>query len=294
MANNYKILRKARMTDDLFVADPDNAAWAHEEAEREWARELDMGGESSSSTSLPSSIVPEIEASEVEEVETETRAVARLAAPAHGGPRDWANILAETTGDRALAKVRTLGVCGVARNASPQATVALAQWVARHSHAAALLVEANLGQPRMANLFQVQPAGLSEAAASTGPAGSLAQATATPNLQVLTAGAKPNSADRRRLAGELPSLIESLRPQFPSMVIELPAALDAAFDQAHPAGLVDAILLVFDPSVTPHDELARAAEKVRAAGIQLAGTVLDTKEVREPHHGAGSRLGSFF
>ncbi|MCB1021436.1 MAG: hypothetical protein KDC27_16010 [Acidobacteria bacterium] len=293
MANNYKILRKARMADDLFVADPDNAAWAHEEAEREWARELDLAVESSA-TALPASILPEIEACEVEEVEAEVTALVRIPARAQSGPRDWADILAESTGDRSLARVRTLGVCGVSRNASPQATAALAQWVARHSHAAALLVEAHLGEPRMAQLFQVTTAGLSEAAASTGPADSLAQATATPNLQVLTGGAKPNAADRRRLAGELPSLVESLRPQFPSLVLELPAALDAAFEQVQPAGLVDAILLVFDPATTSQDELTRAAEKVRMAGVQLAGTVLDTKDVREPHEAASPRAGMFF
>lgn len=331
--NNYKILSKARLADDLFVGDMDEAANTQEQADRDWARsqERDVVGDLHAPppasrrtspvakaatvtleaqpaseapdrapeepagqqlvnaagwhgwTQVSSEPEPEPNAPSHDEIATKEPEAVEPAAPVvveDSPQRSWAQILADLTQDPRLADVRCLGVCGIDRHSgASDATVAIARWIAQHCDRSALAVEAHFRDPRHAVRFDAREAGLSEALLAERPVADLIQeAPRVENLELLTAGAPLGWFRRGRALSAFPRLFASLRERYETVVVELPAANDRAVKKLPVAALVDAVILVADPKSTSPAKLQRAADRLRAANVPLAATMLSSAQ----------------
>ena len=287
MVNHYKILQKARMTGELFAPDLDEAAHQQDLADREWALELEPDREAAETPLLEAAAQPQVELEP---------AVPALLAPAQGGltvlparRRSWAEMLADTTGNRALEGMRTLGVCALdRRRGATGMTAALARWAAQNSDSEVLVVEAHTAEPRLALEFGAHSAGLVETLGRSDAADALVQDTELWNLKALTGGAALSARDRRRVIDELPMLLASLKGRFRSVILELPAVNDPAFRKMPIGALADAVILVADSRTARPRDLRRAAESVRLTKTPLAGTILES--VQQVMARAGARF----
>jgi Mrp family chromosome partitioning ATPase len=286
MANDYEILRKANLADDLFRGGEDGAAWEHEEAERDWALEADVPAFVKPAPPDPAEtpVARRVAGGEPASL------VKSLTPPVPSGRR-WAQALADLAGNPALESIGALGVCPVdpGRDAT-SVTIDLAQWLAQYVEQPALLVEAHLGPSRHASALAAPNVGIKDALIRKDSIDSWVQDTFNPKLKALPAGGTFSDLDLATVAAELPRLISALQKRYNSMLVELPAVLSPSFARLPVAALVDAIILVTDSRSAERRTLQRAAEGLRQAKVPLAATILLAKQRISVHRGRGPRI----
>ncbi len=295
MASDYNMLRKAKLVDDLFVSDFDEAASLQEAADRDWAREQDrdvVGDLVVSPPPAPTALSPApMIGSDVRapiqrlEVAPELAPAAEPApqatslVPAAEAQRSWPGILAELTGNPNLAEIRVLGVCGLnRREGAGEATAALGRWISQHSDSAALVVEAHFGSPRHALQFRARDAGVTEALTDGLSLDDAIHDTADAGLKLLPGGAPAGLFSRGDVIARFPELFLGLRDKFDTILVELPAADDRTLDKLPVSSMVEAVLLIADPKSAPAKKLRRASERFHRMQIPLAAVVISSPE----------------
>jgi hypothetical protein len=282
MVNNYKILRKAQLADELFLGEDDAAAWEQDQADLEWRRAVDEGPPEAAA--LPAQPGPalleqreEIPLIDVIGEPEDSRALVAAPPPP---PRGWTQILADLTGNPVLEGIRTLGVCALAKKKGAHiATAALAQWMTQWSDASVLAVEAHFRESRLARTFHAREDGLAEALTHDRSVDSLVQDTSEVNLKLLAGGASMSRGEKQAALRGFPALFASLRERFGAVIVELPAMDDPALDQLPLASITDAVILVADSKTALPGQLRRAADKLREARTPLAATLLDATQM---------------
>ena len=301
-SSNYEILRKANLVDDLFVRDADDAAAEQEEADRDWAGDLEQNAVGEVEQAVPAEAPDASEASEPPAATVETppatseivlheegaaTEVESALPPALLEPaapnRSWTQALAGVTGNANLESVRCLGLCALNRETgSSDAASALAQWMAQSASGPTLLVEAHFGDPRLGLRFDGGEAGITDVLRRSKSLDECIQDTGVGNLKLLAGGAKPGIFRQGRALTDFPSLLVTLRQRFESILLELPAVDDPSLQKLPLAAMADALILVADPKLAQPAALRRAAEQLQAAGAPLAAVMLSSKQTRPP------------
>jgi Mrp family chromosome partitioning ATPase len=284
MVNNYKILRKAQLAEELFVGDSDEAATAQEEADRDWAHSVDPTQQGGVGAVQPAALTEAEERFELPEPSgldytrtgiEYTRAVAPVRTE-----RSWAEVLTDLTGNPALEGIRTLGVCALERKKSTSAaTAALAHWMVQYTNQPVLVVEAHFRRPRLARVFDARGSGVSDVLLRNEPLERMIQDSADAGLKLLTGGDVIGSLERRKVLEHFPALFASLRERFRSVIVELPAVDDPVFDKLPIGLLADAVILVADSKSAQPRKLSQTAGKLREARTVLAASMLDSTQM---------------
>jgi Mrp family chromosome partitioning ATPase len=150
--------------------------------------------------------------------------------------------------------------------------------MAQHSDTPALAVEAHFGEARLGRAFQARDNGLKETLLAKEPVDGLIQGTAEANLKLLAGGGPLTGREKREALREFPVLLASLRERYQTILVELPAVDDPAFDKLQVSALADAVILVADSKTAQPIKLRRAAERLRKERTNLAATMLDSTQ----------------
>ncbi|HET6374072.1 MAG TPA: polysaccharide biosynthesis tyrosine autokinase [Candidatus Polarisedimenticolia bacterium] len=140
-----------------------------------------------------------------------------------------------------------------------------------------LLVDADLRRPRLHKALGVSnDAGLSNLLSGAADLASLTIACEAPGLFLLASGPPPPNPAELLDSAEFVALVERLAadPTFDYVIFDSPPILSVA-DAAIMASRMDGVILVVQASVTPRDNVARAAEKLRQVKARILGALLN-------------------
>jgi tyrosine-protein kinase Etk/Wzc len=106
-------------------------------------------------------------------------------------------------------------------------------------------------------------------------------ATAIERLSLLPAGAPPGGMARPRDTATFPMLLDALRPRFGLIVVDLPP-VDAVDGCLPSVGSLDGVLLLIAAERVSGAAAHRAANRLRLAGANLLGAVLNARTEHTP------------
>ena len=138
-----------------------------------------------------------------------------------------------------------------------------------------LLVDADLRQPRLHTFFGIDHGpGLSDHLVSDVPLGEILVHPGIGRFVILPGGKPIINSSEMLASRKMADLVQELKTRYPSryIIFDLPPLLNAA-DVLAFSPLVDAALLVVEDARTRREDLARAAELLRATN--LLGSVLN-------------------
>jgi capsular exopolysaccharide synthesis family protein len=143
-----------------------------------------------------------------------------------------------------------------------------------------LLIDADLRRPQLHKVFDVPNSwGLSDllrekTALADSPLEALARPTQIPELYVLPSGPGTVSISNLLYSPRLPELLERLRREFDTVLIDTPPMLQIA-DARVLGQLADAAILVLRAGQTTRDAALAAKDRFAEDGIPLLGTILN-------------------
>ena len=193
------------------------------------------------------------------------------------GASSWGRSIAALLGNPALAGCSSLGLCPAGRNAHAAASAAqLAEWMVEQSEGIVLLVEADLWRPALAALVGAPPGpGLADAILDpTISPEQVIHPTHMPRLNLVPAGRPVDGKMRKVLAASFGMHFRRLCARFSSVIVTLPSAADPDCS-LFPFSLPSAVLLVIQPQCTSVKEIQWASRRLRDAGAELIGTMVD-------------------
>jgi capsular exopolysaccharide synthesis family protein len=166
-------------------------------------------------------------------------------------------------------------------NGATTTATGLAATLAQRSAAQVVLVDANLRTPSLDLVFSTgSRAGLCELLAN-GDGGEYVQATAQPNLFVLTAGRGARSAAEIFTPGDVGRLLTQLKSRYEYIVLDAPP-LGQFPDGYALAPHVDAVVLVVEADRTLVEDARRVLRELERAGAHAAGVVLNRQRDYTP------------
>ena len=149
-----------------------------------------------------------------------------------------------------------------------------------------LVVDANLAQPALAEIFGVSEGpGLAGCVLEDAPIADSLQPTAMENLRVLTAGKTCGSPARVYDAANLLEVVADLPEYAAWTILDLPPVCQASCVNRLAAAL-DGVLLVVEAELVSWEAASRAKEILNRAGVRILGAVLN----KGPEMERGPRL----
>lgn len=109
--------------------------------------------------------------------------------------------------------------------------------------------------------------------------GAIRQSTGIEGLHYITSGSLPPNPSELLSSEKMADILEDLKSQFNTVVIDSPPLLIVP-DAVALAARVDGVLLVFRPSVTKRNELARGIELLRQLNTNILGVVINNVKVK--------------
>jgi hypothetical protein len=189
----------------------------------------------------------------------------------------WGHSFADLLGNPALAGCDSLGLCPAGRYADASISAAqLGEWMVQEVEGVVLLVEADLWRPGLASMLGA-PAGPGLADAALNPNLSVEDVvhqTRIPRLNLLPAGMPLQGKMRKSVAASFGSHLQRLCSHFRNVIVALPSASDPEC-VSFPFALPRAVLLVVQPQQTSVRDIQTASRRLREAGAELVGTMLD-------------------
>jgi capsular exopolysaccharide synthesis family protein len=162
-----------------------------------------------------------------------------------------------------------------------------------------LVIDADLRKPRQHEIFKLKnDRGLSELLRSKDPVttlleGGIIQQTDVPELYVLTSGAVNSAATSLLYSNRMPELIQQLRTQFETILIDTPPMLQIP-DARVLGRMVDRVVLVMRAGKTTSAAQA-ARQRFAEDGTRLLGTILnDWNPKRSPNGYYGNYNGYYY
>lgn len=144
-----------------------------------------------------------------------------------------------------------------------------------------VVVEGDLRRPRLAEMFGLErTVGLTTTLVGRVPLDQALQGTGTPGLDVLTSGALPPNPTEILQTTAMARLVDELRARYDVVLMDAPPLLPVS-DGAILATLSDGAIVLVRHGRTHADELAIAAERLRAVDAVVLGTVLTMTPRRE-------------
>jgi receptor protein-tyrosine kinase len=163
-----------------------------------------------------------------------------------------------------------------------------------------LVIDADLRKPRQHEIFKLKnDRGLSELLRSKDPVttlleGGIIQQTDVPELYVLTSGAVNSAATSLLYSNRMPELIQQLRTQFETILIDTPPMLQIP-DARVLGRMVDRVVLVMRAGKTTRAAAQAARQRFAEDGTRLLGTILnDWNPKRSPNGYYGNYNGYYY
>jgi polysaccharide biosynthesis transport protein len=160
-----------------------------------------------------------------------------------------------------------------------------------------LLIDADLRKPRQHDIFNLKnDKGLSELLRSKDPVSAvlecgMIQETDIPDLYVLTSGTATSVATSLLYSNRMPELIQKLRTEFESILIDTPPMLQIP-DARVLGRMVDRVVLVTRAGKTTRAAAIAARQRFSEDGTRMLGTILnDWNPKRSPNGYYGSYNG---
>lgn len=166
-----------------------------------------------------------------------------------------------------------------------------------------LLIDADLRKPRLHDIFNLKnDKGLSELLRSKDPVwalleGGIIQETDVPDLYVLTSGAATSAATSLLYSNRMPELIQKLRTEFESILIDTPPMLQIP-DARVLGRMVDRVVLVTRAGRTTRAAAIAARQRFSEDGTKMLGTILNDWNPKQSPNGyygnySGYHYGSY-
>ncbi|WP_309120837.1 CpsD/CapB family tyrosine-protein kinase [Paenibacillus sp.] len=141
-----------------------------------------------------------------------------------------------------------------------------------------LIIDADLRKPTMHHFFMLSNrGGLTSVLTNQSKFESVVRDTSTPNLQVLTSGPIPPNPSELLSSKRMSRLIEELRHQYDTIIIDSPPTLAVA-DAQIISTLTDGVLLVLSSGNTKRDLAAKAKASLDHAKARILGVVLNNMD----------------
>jgi succinoglycan biosynthesis transport protein ExoP len=163
-----------------------------------------------------------------------------------------------------------------------------------------LLIDADLRKPRQHDIFNLKnDRGLSEVLRSKDPVSTLLesgviQETGIPDLYVLTSGVASSAATSLLYSSRMPELIQKLRTEFESILIDTPPMLQIP-DARVLGRMVDRVILVTRAGKTTRAAAIAAHQRFSGDGTKMLGTILnDWNPKRSPNGYYGNYNGYYY
>ena len=164
-----------------------------------------------------------------------------------------------------------------------------------------LLIDADLRKPRLHDIFNLKnDKGLSELLKSKDPLSTLlegvVQETDIPDLYVMTSGAATSAATSLLYSNRMPELIQKLRTEFESILIDTPPMCSRFPTRArHWAAMVDRVILVTRAGKTTRAAAIAVRQRFGEDGTRMLGTILnDWNPKRSPKGYYGNYNGYYY
>lgn len=145
-----------------------------------------------------------------------------------------------------------------------------------------LLVDADLRRPKVHKLLkQHNRIGLTDLfiRSKNETSETIRQSANIEGLNYITSGSLPPNPSELLSSEKMVDLLEDLKSQFNTVVIDSPPLLIVP-DALALAARVDGVLLVFRPSVTKRNELARGIELLKQLNTNILGVVINNVKVK--------------
>ena len=153
-----------------------------------------------------------------------------------------------------------------------------------------LLIDADMRRPRMQNIFQLgNGIGLSDLLSDKSdsepiPASRAACPTSIPGLYVMRSGGNPGVVSNLLHSARLPELMQELRGEFDSIVIDTPPALHIS-DARVIGRFADAVVLVVRAGKTTRDAAMMVKQRFGEDGAPVLGTILNAWDAKRDVYG---------
>lgn len=181
-----------------------------------------------------------------------------------------------------------LGVTSCAAGAGVTSLIShLASTTAGDTGQSVLLVDANLDDPLLHQLFDVPPRpGLVDLLLRGALPGDAIRDCCIPRLSVLPAGKLEGSSARAYASLNLPAVINGLRNEHELILVDLPP-LDTTASAARIAGLLDGVVLVVEAERDETETAQYAQDLLIQAQARLLGVVLNKRQANAPQWSSG-------
>ncbi|HEX3997168.1 MAG TPA: CpsD/CapB family tyrosine-protein kinase [Pirellulales bacterium] len=156
--------------------------------------------------------------------------------------------------------------------------IGLATCAALLGGAPVLLIDANLGRPSLARMFEIgDEPGLFEVLTGTMEAGDCIRPSNCDGLSLMTSGCWTSGIQPAYVPSALAALIGELRGCYATIVFDLPAT-----EECSPSGVIgsmlDGVLLVVEAERIPDETARRAMLRLQRANVAILGVVLNKRK----------------
>jgi polysaccharide biosynthesis transport protein len=186
------------------------------------------------------------------------------------GLRTYLTLIESARGRRVLAVTSS-----ISREGKTSLAAQLAVSVANSSGKPTLLIDGDMRSPDLHRVFDVECGpGLAEVLAGECPLEEAIETSFSSRLHVLTAGRLGVSPHQLTGAGEFAALVEKLRGMYEHVIIDTPPILSAS-EALLMARAADATILCVRRDYSRVDQVSEAHARLMAAGVKIAGAVLN-------------------
>jgi non-specific protein-tyrosine kinase len=176
--------------------------------------------------------------------------------------------------------LRTLVVTSAAAGEGKTTTAANFAIVSAQGGVRVCLIDSDLRRPALHKIFGLpNERGLTTALVEGLTAAAVAQATAVPQLLVVTSGALPPNPAEMAASRRMRELLDKARAEFDLVVCDTPPVVSVS-DGVALAAQCDGVLLVVRAATVPHDVVARAIEQIEAVRGRIVGVLLNDINLR--------------
>jgi protein-tyrosine kinase len=177
-------------------------------------------------------------------------------------------------------KCRTILMTSSSPGEGKSTTVANFGVVMAQTGSRVLLIDSDLRRPTLHRVFGLTNSrGLTTALLDALPFSQIAQATAVPNLFVLTSGPVPPNPAELVGSNRMRELLEAAISEYDMVLLDSPPLVSVS-DAVALAAFTDGVVLVVQTGKVPHEVIRRAAGQIHAVKGRILGVVMNAVNLK--------------
>ena len=177
-------------------------------------------------------------------------------------------------------KCRTILMTSASPGEGKSTTVANFGVVMAQTGSRVCLIDSDLRRPTLHRVFGLSNSkGLTTALLEGLPFGQVAQATAVPNLFVLTSGPVPPNPAELVGSNRMRESLEAVVEEFDMILLDSPPLVSVS-DAVALAAFTDGVVLVVHTGKVPHEVIRRAAGQLHAVKGRILGVVMNAVNLK--------------